>query len=44
MVLPTGGGEDKTTENMKDLYASVQSWVTEEEDYIPLIFWKGVDE
>ena len=29
---------------MEDIYESVQSLVTEEEDRIPFPYWKGVDE
>ena len=43
-VFLTGGGEDTNPENMETLYASVQSWGTEEEDNIPFPDWKGVDE
>ena len=34
----------KTSENMEVLYASIRSWCTEEEEVIPLPYWKGVDE
>ena len=44
VVFPTGGDESKNTENMEDLYASVRSWVTEEEDEIHFPYCKGVDE
>ena len=33
-ILPTGGGEAIIMENMESLYASIQSWGTEEEDGI----------
>ena len=44
MLFPTGGGEATKPENMKALYASVQSWGTEEEYIIPFLTYKGVDE
>ena len=44
VVFSTDGGESKTPENMEALYASVQSWGTEEEDDVPFPTWKGVDE
>ena len=44
LVLPTGGGEATNPEKTEALYASVRSWVTEEEDGITLPSYKGVDE
>ena len=44
VVLPTGGGEATNTEKIEDLYASVQSWGSEQEGNLPFPSWKGVDE
>ena len=44
VVFLKGVGESTNPENMEDLYASVRSWGTEEEDDIPFPDWKGVDE
>ena len=44
MVFLTGGGEATNPENMEALYASVRSWGTEKEYYIPFEEWKEVDE
>ena len=41
---PSCGGESTNPENMEALYASVQSWGTEEEGDIPFPSWQGVDE
>ena len=43
-ILPMGGGEATSLENMEALYASLCSWGTEEEDNIPFPYWKGIDE
>ena len=43
MTFPIGGGEATNLENMEALYASVRSWVKEEEDNITFQIWKGVD-
>ena len=43
VVLLTGGGEYTNPENMEALYASIQSWSTEEEDDILFPDCKGVD-
>ena len=44
MVLPIGGGENKTKENMEALYSYVWSWGTEEEYNITFPEWMVVKE
>ena len=41
--LTIGGGEATSSENVEALYASIQSWGTEEEDEISSTDWKVVD-
>ena len=43
VVFYTGGGEATNPEKTEDLYASVQSWGTEEEDDITFSTWEGVN-
>ena len=43
LVFPAGGGEYTNPEKMEASYAYVQSWRTEEEDEIPFLYWKVVD-
>ena len=39
-----GGGEDTIPVNMESLYASVRSWVMEEDDNTHFPYWKLVGE
>ena len=44
VVLLTSGVKSTNLENIEALYAYVLSWVKEEEEDVPFLTWKGVDE
>ena len=44
VTFPTSGGKATNPENMEDLYASVWSWSTKEENSIPLPYCKRIGE